>query len=389
MSAKTKLVRITTVPVSLQKLLTGQMKFMKDNGFEVIMMSADGPEISEVVTREGCPHIIIPLTRKITPLQDLKALYILIKHIRKIKPDIVHTHTPKAGLIGMLAAFLTRVPIRIHTVAGLPLETQRGIKRKLLIAIEKITYWCANEVWPNSKSLYNFVLEHKLTNCDKLHIIGHGSTNGIDVVEYDATILNADILNEVKQKLNYSASYKYLLFVGRVVKDKGIEELVAVFKSLSAVFSNLKLIIVGPYENDLDPISSEVEDEIKINPAIISTGYSNYVKYYMHIADIFVFPSHREGFPNVLMQAALMDCPVAASRITGNVDIIEHQLNGLLFEKGNKTELYASIERLLLDTDLTKIISSKLREKIIANFDRQVVHQLIKQRYNEFLLQKK
>ena len=163
-----KLIRITTVPMALRYLLPGQMQFMQQHGFDVLMISADGPELSEVIKNEGCRHVIVPMTRKITPWQDLKCLYSLVKIFKKEKPDIVHTHTPKAGLLGMLAAKLSGVKVRIHTVAGMPLMVEKGFKLKLLTFIEKLTYWAANHVWPNSGSLYNYITQHRLTtqkNC--------------------------------------------------------------------------------------------------------------------------------------------------------------------------------------------------------------------------------
>ena len=147
-----KIIRITTVPMALAHLLRGQMRYMKNHGFEVILISADGPERNEVIATEECPHIIVPMTRKITPFRDLQCLFELYRIIRKEKPDIVHTHTPKAGLLGMLAAAFCGTHIRIHTVAGMPLMIERSFKFRLLKFIEKLTYKAASNVWPNSES---------------------------------------------------------------------------------------------------------------------------------------------------------------------------------------------------------------------------------------------
>lgn len=378
----TKLVRITTVPISLDKLITYQMKFMKSKGFDVIMMSADGPEISKIVDREECEHIVIPLTRKITPIKDLVALYVLIKYFKKIKPHIVHSHTPKAGLIGMIAAWICRIPVRIHTVAGLPLQTAVGAKRRLLIQIEKLTYFFANQVWPNSNSIMDFIKKNKLCAESKLQIIGFGSTNGIDLNEFSKDSLKLEILNEIKRKLNYNQKIKYILFVGRVVKDKGVEELVKGFLELSQNNDTLRLIIVGPFEMDLDPISAEIKNEIENNELIHYIGFSNEVKYYMSIASLFVFPSHREGFPNVIMQAALMDCPVVASKIDGNIDLIDHDINGLLFERGNIDDLKRSIKLILFDEQRSIIYAKELKDKVLSKYNRDYIHNQILLKYN-------
>jgi glycosyltransferase involved in cell wall biosynthesis len=382
---KPNLLRITTVPISLDKLLCHQMKFMKSNGFEVTMMSADGPEISKIVEREECEHIIIPLTRQITPFKDLVALYVLTKHLIRIKPNIVHTHTPKAGLIGMMAAWLCRVPIRIHTVAGLPLQTSVGAKRELLIGIEKLTYYFANHIWPNSRSLYNFIKTHKLTNLSKLHIIGCGSSNGIDIDEYDPNSIKQDILNNIKSQMGYDKNFRYLLFVGRVVKDKGIEELIEVFNKIQLIHKDLKLILVGPFEQELDPIPDNIIHEIRTNKNIISIGYSNHVKYYMAMSNLFVFPSHREGFPNVLLQAGLMGLPIICSDIDGNIDIVDNNLTGVLFPVKNVNLFEDALNKAMNNEEMMIKYAQNLKTIVLNNYDRRIIHKNIFARY-KFML---
>lgn len=373
------------MPISLKHLITGQMSFMVDKGFDVTMMSADGPEIDELVQREKCPHQVIPLTRKITPIQDLIAVWVLYKELRKMKPSIVHTHTPKAGLVGMLASWFARVPIRIHTVAGLPLETTAGIKRSVLVAVEKCTYFFASEVWPNSQSLLSFIVENRFAPTRKLNMIGQGSSNGIDLEEFSVDVIDEQTLREVEERVEYSQDNFYLLFVGRVVKDKGIVELVEAFKRLEISNKLLRLIIVGPTEPELDPLPPAVLNEIKTNPKIYAIGYSDKVKYYMHLADTFVFPSHREGFPNVLMQAGLMACPIVASKITGNVDIIQHGTNGLLFEKGNIDSLVSSVMVIVEDKQLRQRMKIDLAKKIVKYFSRKRVQEEVYVNYLRLL----
>ena len=380
-----KLIRITTVPISLKFLITGQMKYMSEHGFDVTMMSAEGPEIKEVVDREGCPHVIVPLTRQITPIADLRALWILYRKLKSIKPEIVHSHTPKAGLIGMLAAKMAGVPLRLHTVAGLPLEATTGMKRKILLAVEKFTYACCTEVWPNSNSLKNFISQHRLTSESKLRIIGNGSSNGIDTSEFNKDSLDNQILKEIKSTIKYDDQNTYLLFVGRMVRDKGVEELITMFKKLKAEHERLKLILVGPLEAHLDPLSRETLQFIESDEDVIATGFSNQVKYFMYLADLFIFPSHREGFPNVPMQAGLMDCPVVASRITGNVDIIKDPIDGLLHEKSNVGDLYKKVDDSLRNRKESQIRAKNLKEKIVSKFERSILHEKILLEYKRLL----
>lgn len=255
MIQKPKLIRVTTVPISLKLLITGQMKFMSESGFEVIAVSADGKEIEEVKQNEGCTHITINLSRKITPFNDLISLWQMYKLFKNQKPDIVHTHTPKAGLIGMLAAKMAGVKTRIHTVAGMPLMVYEGTMKKILIAVEKLTYWACTDVWPNSYSLNNYILENKFTEKSKIKIINKGSSNGIDLSRFSIESLNQEKLNTIKNEINYNSNEKIVVLIGRMVKDKGVEELVEAFKVLQSENIEFKLLLIGPFEHDLDPLN--------------------------------------------------------------------------------------------------------------------------------------
>jgi glycosyltransferase involved in cell wall biosynthesis len=362
-----KLIRITTVPMALRYLLPGQMKFMQANGFDVLMISADGKELPQVIANENCRHIIVPLTRKITPLQDLKCLFRLIKIFKKEKPDIVHTHTPKAGLLGMLAAKICGIKIRIHTVAGLPLMVEKGFKFRLLKFIEKLTAWSATQVWPNSASLLNIIKENKLAKANKLKIIGKGSSNGIDTQRFNKDVLDEKQLIEIKGSITYSPDTIYLLSIGRMVADKGIPELVSVFSSLQQQQKNIQLILVGQYEPELDPLPVETIKQIESNPSICHINWTDKVEYYMAVATYFVFPSHREGFPNVLLQSGAMQLPIICSRIEGNVDLIVDGETGLLFEKGNEEQLKDRIEFAIIHKLYTTIQIDYRRENIWQN----------------------
>ena len=196
-----KLIRVTTIPMSLQHLLKGQMSFMSKNGFDVIMISSDGKGLNDVIKNEKCSHFIVPLTRKITPFKDLIATLSLYRIIVREKPDIVHTHTPKAGIVGMLASFLARVPIRLHTVAGLPLLEVKGMKRVVLNLVEKLTYKFSTKVYPNSYGLKNIILKNRFTSEEKLCVIGNGSSNGIDTSFFDPKLFSSKKKKLIRSKL--------------------------------------------------------------------------------------------------------------------------------------------------------------------------------------------
>jgi glycosyltransferase involved in cell wall biosynthesis len=380
-----KLIRITTVPMALCYLLPGQMKFMQQNGFDVLMISADGPELGEVIKNEGCRHIIVAMTRKITPLQDIKCLQQLIKIFKKEKPDIVHTHTPKAGLLGMLAAKLCGVKVRIHTVAGMPLMVEKGFKLQLLKFIEKLTYKAASHVWPNSNSLYNYIKENKFAPIKKLKIIGKGSTNGINIKRFNKDVLDEVVINKVKNNIGYEPQLTYLLCIGRLVADKGIVELVNVFSALQKKQANLKLIVVGDYEEELDPLPVTIMQQIKTNADIIHIKWTQQVEYFMHIANYFVFASHREGFPNVLLQAGAMELPIICSRIAGNVDIVSDKQTGLIFDAANEMQMEQQIEYAISHPDEMEAMAVSLQQIIKKDYERENIWQNILSAYKSLL----
>ncbi len=380
-----KIIRITTSPMALRHLLHGQMRYMKEQGFEVIMISADGKERAEVIEYESCAHIIVPMTRLITPFQDLSCLYQLIKIFKREKPDIVHTHTPKAGLLGMLAARICSVKIKIHTVAGLPLMVEKGFKFQLLKLVEKATYAAANHVWPNSYSLKNYIEKNYLAKSKKLDVIGIGSSNGIDLNKFDNNNLAENVLADVRDQINFSQGNIYLLFVGRMVTDKGISELVGSFKKLSKGNSKLQLILVGPFEAELDPLPHDILKEISLNPNIKHIPWSNNIAAFMAICDYFIFPSHREGFPNVLLQAGAIGIPVICSDISGNIDLITDHQTGRLFKCGDENALTQQLLQALNNDSQSLLMANNLSFYIHQNFDQQEIWRIIYEKYIELI----
>lgn len=380
-----KIVRVTTVPMALKVLLRGQMKYMKENGFEVIMVSADGKELQDVLQYEGCPHYIIPMTRKITPFADLISLWRLYRFLRKEKPDIVHSHTPKAGLLAMLAAKMAGIKLRIHTIAGLRFMTSAGLTRKILVGMEKVTANAATHVWPNSNSLLKYVKENKLVKPGKLEVIGKGSSNGIDLGRFSKSTLVASEMERAKQVISYDSSLTYILSVGRIVKDKGISELANAFVALYNGNRKLRLVLIGSFEEKLDPLDENVMNLIKTHPGIILAGWHDEVEYYMSIANLLVHASYREGFPNVVLQAGAMECPIVCSRIEGNIDIVDEGINGVIFTSKDEADLYQKLKQAIDDPVGMKQKAVLLRKKIEENFDRKFVQEQLRKKYDLLL----
>lgn len=379
-----KLIRITTVPISLKLLLSGQMRFMQESGWEVLMVSADGKEVDQICRKEGCRHIVIPFTRKITPFQDLVCLWKLYKLFKKEKPDIVHSHTPKAGFLGMWAAKLAGVKHRIHTVAGLPLMVAEKQKKSILTKVEKHTYTSATEVWPNANSLKKIILDAGLASDQKVKVLGYGSSNGVDLKVFNRENLKENHLVAATMRIMPSENDFIILAIGRLVKDKGIEELVEAFLG-SKLANRAKLVLLGAFEQDLNPLSDETIRKIQDHPRIVHIEWTDHVAHYLAMADVLVHASHREGFPNVLLEAGAMQVPIICSDIPGNNDIVSNKKTGLLFPVKNVKVLQDALEFAYVKRDYMLQLAEALYVQIIERYDRIHVHQLILSEYQRLL----
>ena len=378
-----KLLRITTVPQSLRGLLKGQLKFMSQNGYQVLGVSSPGDALKDVAVNEGVNTVAIEMTRTISPLKDVKALVQLIQLFRKEKPQIVHTHTPKAGLLGMMAAKLAGVPHRLHTVAGMPLTVATGTKRQLLNQMEKLTYACATKVYPNSYGLEKIILREKFTNPTKLKVIGKGSSNGIDTSQFDPALVSEETKKEIRKDLGIKNDDFVFLFVGRVVRDKGINELVQAFINLYSKNSNTHLILVGSFERHLDPLQPETENLINNHANIHAVGYKTNVIDYFAMADVLTFPSYREGFPNVVMQAAAMQLNCIVSNINGCNEIIKDGENGWIVPVKDEVKLTEKMQWCLYNQKESKEMGLKNREIMISDYERSYVWNEILKEYQK------
>ncbi len=379
-----KLIRVTTVPLSLKLLLAGQMKFMSEKGWEVIMVSADGREIHQVEKAEGCRHEVIPFTRKITPLEDLKCIWMLTKLFKKEKPDIVHTHTPKAGLLGMIAAKRAGIQVRIHTLAGIPFMAAEGNKKSMLEKAEKWTYNAATSVWPNSQGLKDFVVKNELCLEDKLRIIGYGSSNGVDLTKFNREVLKENHLVAATMRIMPGEDDFIILSVGRLVGDKGIAELVDAFLS-SKIVNRSKLVLLGSYEKELDPLPADIVKKITEHPRIVQLDWTDHVAHYMALADVLVHPSHREGFPNVLLEAGAMELPIICSDIIGNTDIVTQQKSGLLFPAKDKGVLKEAMEFAYVKRDVMASYAYQLKTEVEEKYSRPKIHEALFEAYQKEL----
>jgi glycosyltransferase involved in cell wall biosynthesis len=377
---KKKLIRITTVPISLEKLLENQLRFMSDF-YCVTAISSDKVRLEKFGNNQGVDVFHVELTRKITPIQDLKAVIKLYKYLKKEKPQIVHTHTPKAGIVGMLASYLANVPNRLHTVAGLPLLEATGVKRKILNFVEKITYSCATNVYPNSHGLKNIILQNKFTKENKIKVIANGSSNGINTAYFNPDLFLAKEINLLKENLKIKDNDFVFIFVGRIVGDKGINESIEAFDNLSKSFQSIKLLLVGNFESDLDPLNNNTLKIIDDNSAILGAGYQQDVRPYLAIADALVFPSYREGFPNVVLQAGAMGLPSIVSDINGCNEIIKDEENGLIIPAKDSEAIYKAMKRLIEDPELKNKLQKNARNMITELYEQQIIWEALLKEY--------
>lgn len=384
---KSKLVRLSTVPISLHILMSGQPNYMQKNGLKVKLASANGLEISLIEKETSLKVKILPLTREISPIKDLIALWLTFKYFLKENPQIVHTHTPKAGIVGMLAARLAGVPIRMHTVAGLPLLEITGVKRKILNFVEKLTSWSATNVYPNSFALKEIMAKNKLAPVHKLKVIGNGSSNGIDTGYFKKSEVRSQKseVNNYPALQNLSENNIVFTFVGRVVKDKGINELLYAFDKLSKENPKVKLLLVGSEERALDPISEESQNQLKNNKHIISVGWQEDVRPFLAISDVFVFPSYREGFPNVVMQAGAMGLPSIVTNINGSNEIIQDGVNGIIIPVKDKNILFNKMKLLANDYKLRNKLAKPARRMIVDKYEQKYVWMELLKEYKRLL----
>lgn len=351
--------------------------------YDVIAIAAEKERLEKYGRDNNIKTFWVNMTRKITPFEDVKAVLKLYRYFITEEPLIVHTHTPKAGIVGMFAAKLAGVPIRLHTVAGLPLLETTGTKRKILNFVEKLTYTLATKIYPNSFELKRIILEQKFSTSKKLKILGKGSSNGIDTKYFDPKLFSEKENDILRKALGINRNQFIYIFIGRIVSEKGINELISAFEKLYHVDCNVRLLLVGPFESDLDPIDDSNLEIIKSHKGIISVGYQKDVRPYLAISDVLTFPSYREGFPNVVMQAGAMNLTSIVTDINGCNEIIKNNINGIIIPVKNSDILFNAMSELHNDRSLLERLKKNARVHITANYEREQFWNLLLAEYKD------
>lgn len=371
-----KLLRTSTVPMSLNTFCRGLLRELADEGYEVVALSSPGPELKELAERERVRTLAVPMERHISPLKDARALWHMIRAIRRERPHIIHSITPKAGLLTMIAAWLCRVPVRIHTFTGLVFPTATGLTQKILILTDRITCACATHIIPEGEGVKADLQKYKITR-KPLKVLGYGNLRGIDLAHYDPT------LPEVKReadKIRKTDTFTFV-FVGRLVRDKGINELVRAFRRLHRQHPHTRLLLVGPEERELDPLEADTIREIETNPAIQAVGMQTDVRPWLAASDALVFPSYREGFPNVVIEAGAMGLPSIVTDINGSREIIIPDRNGIIVPPRDEDALHAAMQRLVTDPRLVSDMGREARPLVASRYDQTFVRTCLKHFY--------
>lgn len=379
---KKKIIRASTVPQSLDVFCKGMLKKLSEK-YEVVALSSPGEPLDRVREREGVRTIAVPMERHISLMKDLKALLTMIKVLRKERPYMIHSMTPKAGLLCMVAGKLTGVPVRIHTFTGLVWPTSTGLKRKILMLTDKLTCACATNIIPEGQGVKNDLIAGKITK-KPLKVLGYGNVMGVDMEHFSR---RPEVL-KLSEDLNMRDSSKFtFLFVGRIVKDKGINELVGAFKKLYSEYSDIRLILVGPYEDNLDPISQESRDAISAYKDIEAVGkkMGEELLAYYAAADCFVMPSYREGFPNTVLEAGAMGLASIVTDINGSREIIVDGENGMIVPPQNEEWLYHAMKVMLTSSADRERLAGKARKMIADRFEQSFVRKCLYEYYDEVM----
>ena len=392
MKSKYKLIRTSTVSTSLVSFLEPSIEILKSK-YNLVLLSSPDKDLDYLGDKYDVVVYGVAMHRRMSPIQDLISLLKLIKVFHKEKPYMVHSMTPKAGLLCMLAAWITRVPRRVHTFTGLIWPTATGLTRKILMATDWLTCACATHIIPEGKGVMNDLQQH-ITH-KPMRVLGYGNVRGIDMNYWRKTNASSYKLREIKRD-----DVCTFIFVGRIVRNKGINELIAAFDKLSQEHK-VRLLLVGKFEDTLDPVAVPTKKIIEVNSSIEYLGpqYGTDLLACYAASDCLVFPSYREGFPNTVLEAGAMELPSIVTDINGSREIIvcrneentspirDMKLcdNGIIIPPRNEELLYKAMEEVFKNDNVRAVMVSQAREMVASRFEQSFVQKCLVEFYNEII----
>ena len=380
-----RLLNVTTDPISLWCFFPGQFEFLRRHGFEVHVVSSPGELLEKVRQRDSVVAYAVRMSRAITPLRDLVSLARLAYRTFKVRPHIVHAHTPKAALLAMVAGWLLGCRVRIYHMHGLRLATSSGMQRTVLTWAERLTCRLATRVLCVSPSVREAAIELGLCGGGKIKVLGNGSINGVDVcAAFNPDRYDRDARRHVRGTWRIPDEAPVVGFVGRMVNDKGITHLFDAWCSLRSQFPALHLLLAGPTEPK-DPLPANLEVALRSDDRICLTGHVDDTRAFYAAIDVFVLPSYREGLPIVLLEAAAMQLPVVASRIDGCVDAVVDGVTGTLVPPRDASALGNALRQYLVDAHLRHRHGVAGRKRAIGQFSRETVWQALLEEYEQLL----
>ncbi len=354
-----------------------QVEFIRENGYDVEVLcnkDFDSPH-------EGLEVTHIPFEREISIVKDLSALYKLMGHLKKKKPDLINFSTPKAGLLGMIAGAMSGVDKRIYMIRGLRLETATGFKKIVLYLTEKLSCTFSTHIMVISDSMEREVIRLKIANPDKIVRIGRGSSNGIDLDKFNPENIDAKRLRSLKDELKVKDDDLIIGYAGRLTKDKGINELIEAFESLSFDHERIKLLLIGDFEEG-DPLEPENVRKVYECENIIYRPYTAGLDYYYSLMGLFALPTYREGFSNVSIEAQSMGVPVVTFDSTGASDTVEDGVTGLVTTSNDVQGLVEALNYLITHEEKRTEMSKVSRKFVADNFDRRMMQQQLLEFYD-------
>lgn len=374
--AQKKFFFVTTIYRSLH-FFEGQYELLQKD-FDLTAIASKGSDLEEFGASHGVKVYGIPMEREISPWKDLVSLFRFIRFFRKERPYIVHGNTPKGALLSMMAACLTDVPVRIYMCHGLRYQGLTGFKRRLLMMTERITCTCATHVMSVSKGVAKDLVADQITHKNVV-VVWNGSVKGIDAARFNPEKeFNRE---ELRRLYGLTPSDYVLTFVGRIVRDKGVNELVEAFSKLHASHPEMRLLMAGRVEQEGNPASDETLQVIENNPAIIAPGMQKNIPEILAITNIFILPSYREGFGLSLMEAGAMGVPAIATDITGCNEVIEDGKTGLLIPPRSVSAIVEAVERLYSDTELYQSMKENCRSYIVGRYEQSELWEKYHQYY--------